>query len=301
MSGVVLSNPLTVLGVFLLGASTGALTTFALRKRAIGEIRDAIPISGVAGKETSPDFEAQLLMKACVVSPDPELIETFSSLFREKHVDVVRCAQGPGAIDQLSNQRFEAIVLDFDKVAESADVLRRVRGMNHRGLVIAVASDNCRRQNASDLGISIVIARPLVRAQIRQVLHSTYGGMLRDRQEYFRLAVDLPVWIRRSSGSLLQCAILNLSQRGMAVGAPSPFQVGEDVNLGFAIPNADIFVGADGEVVWDDRRGTAGITFECANPAVQKRYFAWLHDHFVMALDGPAQNVDTSETVEYAR
>jgi len=301
MSGVVLSNPLTVLGIFLLGAFTGALTTFANRKRVIGEMRDLVPISGVDRKETSPEFEAQLLMKASVVSPDTELIETFSSLFREKHVETVSRADGSGAIDQFSTQRFEAIVLDFDKVAESADVLRRVRGMNHRVLVIAVASDNCRKQNAPDLGASIVIARPLVRAHIRQVLHSTYGRMLRNRQEYFRLAVDLPVWIRRRSGSLLQCATLNLSQRGMAVSAPSPFQVGEDVNLGFAIPNADIFVSGDGKVVWDDRRGTAGIIFDCSNPTVEKRYFAWLHDHFVMALDAPAENVDTTEKVEHAR
>lgn len=301
MSGVVLSNPLTVLGIFLLGASTGSLTTFANRKRVIGGMRELVPISGVDQKETSPDLEAQLLMKASVVSPETELIEIFSSLFREKHVETVSRADGSGAIDQFSTQRFEAIVLDFDKVAESADVLRRVRGMNHRVLVIAVASDNSWKQSAPDLGASIVIARPSVRAQIRQVLHSTYGRMLRDRQEYFRLAVDLPIWIRRRSGSLLQCATLNPSQRGMAVSAPSSFQVGEEINLGFAIPNADIFVRADGKVVWDDRRGTAGITFECSNPTVQKRYFAWLHDHFFMALDAPAHNVATTEKVEHAR
>ena len=296
-----MSNPLTVLGIFLLGAFTGALTTFAHRKRVIGEMRELSPSSGVDRQETSPEFEAQLLMKASLVSPDRELIETFSGLFREKHVETASCANGPGAIDQFSTQRFEAIVLDFDKVAESADVLRRVRGMNPRVLVIAVASDHSSKQIASDLGASIVIARPLMRAQIQQVLHSIYGRMLRDRQEYFRLAVDLPVWIRRRSGSLLQCATLNLSQRGMAVSAPSPFQVGEDVNLGFAIPNADLFVSADGKVVWDDRRGTAGITFECSNLTVQNRYFVWLHDHFVMALDTPAQNVNTTEKVEYAR
>lgn len=301
MSAVVLSNPLTVLGIFLLGAFTGALITFGNRKRVIGEMRELAPIPSVDRKGTTPESEAQLLMKAFVVSPGPELIETFSSLFREKHVATVSRADGAGAIDQFSTQRYEAIVLDFDKVAESADVLRRVREMNHRVLVIAVASDDSRKQIASDLGASIVIARPLVRTHIRQVLHSTYGRMLRDRQEYFRLAVDLPVWIRRRSGSLLQCAILNLSQRGMAVSAPSPFAVSEEVNLGFAIPNADIFVSADGRVVWDDRRGTAGITFECSNPKVQERYFARLHDHFLMVLDAPAQNVDTTEKVEHAR
>src|SRR5437879_3424125 len=104
--------------------------------------------------------------------------------------------------------------------------------------------------------------------------------MLRDGQQYFRLAVELPVSIRSGSGALLQCTTLNLSQTGMAVRSSSSFVVGEPINLAFAIPNTDIFLTGEGKIIWDDKHGKTGITFECVNGSSQFRYYEWLHDHF---------------------
>jgi len=295
----VLSEPLAVIGSFLLGVAGGAVAVFFRRKTVIGapEREQASVCNWI---ERIPELQPHVVVKALIVSRDPGLIKVLSTVLREKHIETVFCDFGSDAIGQLSAHRFEAIVLDFDKVADCAKTLRSVRGTNRGVLAIAVASESSMRQSASNSGANFIIARPVCPGQIRELLRSTYGHMLRDRQEYFRLAADVPVWVRRASGSLLQCATLNLSQRGMAVSTTCALRTSEDVNLGFAIPNADLFVSADGKVVWYDEVGTAGITFECSNPTAQKRYFAWLHDHFCMSMDTPVQHPEPTEQVEHA-
>lgn len=295
-----LSRPLAVIGSFLLGAAAGALATFPQRKTA-----NAVPESDQSSvntrTESSPELQPHVVIKALIVSRDPGMIEVLSPLFRERYIETVCCDSASDAIGQLSANKFEAIILDFDRVAGCEDTLSSLKGTSKSVLVIAVASESSVKQSASDLGANVVIGRPVHREHIRDLLRSTYGRMLRDRQEYFRLAADLPVWIRRASGSLLQCATLNLSQRGVAVSTVCALQTGEAVNLGFAIPNADIFVSADGKVVWYDKCGAAGITFECSNPSVQKRYFAWLHDHFYMSMDIPVPHSEQPEQVDHER
>ncbi len=122
--------------------------------------------------------------------------------------------------------------------------------------------------------------------------------MLRDGQSYFRLGIELPISIRRASGTLVRCASLNLSQTGAAVSTPSSFIVGEQVNLAFAVPNTDIFVSAEGKIIWDDKHGKAGISFACTSSSIQARFFEWLNDHFFMPRDDAAP-FDSGKQVVY--
>jgi hypothetical protein len=119
--------------------------------------------------------------------------------------------------------------------------------------------------------------------------------MLRDNQVYFRLAIELPVSVRRPDGKLLQCTSLNVSQTGMAVNTPAVFAIGERIHIAFAIPNTDIFVSAEGKVIWDDKHGKAGISFECTSSSVHGSFAEWLHDHFHMNLEAASLSETTRE------
>jgi hypothetical protein len=84
----------------------------------------------------------------------------------------------------------------------------------------------------------------------------------------------------------MQCKTINLSQRGLAVRTISSLEVGERVDILFAIPNANLLVSAEGTIVWDDKRGKTGISFECKSSSVRARLSDWLSDHFFMRLEG---------------
>ena len=292
-----LCDPLAVTGIFLIGASAGALVTYARCKPVLNQYRQATQADKPS---TTAEPKSHSGLKALIVGHDAEMISVFSALFREKGVEACKCFLESAALDQLSSEKFEALVLDFDDVADCANILYNLPRPNERLLVIAVASDGDRKEAATCAGATFVIERPLAPAQVREVLRVAYGRMLRDGQQYFRLAVELPVSIRNGSGTVRQCTTLNLSQTGMAVTSPSSFIAGEPINLVFAIPNTDISVTAEGKIIWDDKHGKTGISFECVNPSTQSRYYEWLHDHFFMRQI-ESTSPETSEQITHAR
>jgi DNA-binding response OmpR family regulator len=279
----VLSNTLALTTAFIAGSASGALLTYFRQKHALSGLRRLLKINVRAANQPS-DNDARFVMKALIIARDPEMIGILSDVFRQKRISTQQCS-AEIAVEQLSSDKFAAVVLDFDQLPGCDHVLQNLPGANKRVVVIAVASEPVANAIASRLGASFILERPLDPGRVRDVVTSAYGRMLRDSQVYFRLAVELRVSVRRSDGKLLQCTTLNISQTGMAVKTPAVFTVGEAIQLVFAIPNTDIFVSADGKVIWDDKHGKAGISFECASSSADRAFHDWMHDHFHMNLE----------------
>jgi DNA-binding response OmpR family regulator len=277
---------MTITTTFILGSASGALITHALL--ADLQQQDVVKIP-LPAPDLPADSTAHCAMRALIVASEPEMISTLSQVFREKRILAQECICD-AAIEQLSSDKFAALVLDLDHVPRSADLLQRLPGANKRVLVIAVASDDASKAIASRLGVSFIIERPVQPERLRNLVASAYGRMLRDNQVYFRLAIELPVSIRKPDGKLLKCTSLNVSQTGMAVNTPEAFAVGERIHIAFAIPNTDIFVSAEGKVIWDDKHGKAGISFECTSSSVHGSFGEWLHDHFHMNLEAASHS-----------
>jgi hypothetical protein len=222
-------------------------------------------------------------MNALVLARDAEIVSVFSQLFREKGIDIHTCLLESAAAHKLSSEKFVALVLDIDGVPGCTDTLRNLPRPNKDVVVMAVVTESAVKQIGSHLEGTFVVRRPLSKQRIREVLQKNYWRMLRDAQTYFRLTVALPVWIRRSSGNVSKCTAINLSQRGMAINTPAAFQIGEQVNIAFAILNTDVSVSAEGRVIWDDKHGKSGISFECTSASAQASYFQWLQHQFFMS------------------
>jgi CheY-like chemotaxis protein len=278
MSSALFSDPLATIGVFMMGASGGAFVTYIKYRHLLGECRKALEFKPPSTL-TSAESKSRLGLKALIVGHDPEMLGIFSHAFRERGVELQQCSSESAALEQLSSAKFQALIVDSDEIG--ANLPMDLPRPNERVLTIAVASDS---NNAATTraGISFTVERPLRAEQVREVLRVAYGRILRDGQQYFRLTAELPVSIRKVSGAVLQGMTLNVSQTGMAVKTESSFTAGESVNLAFAIPNTEIVVSAEGKVIWDDKHGKTGISFQCHSSSAESRYREWLHDHFFM-------------------
>ena len=279
----VFSDSLAITATFIVGLASGAILTQLKRTRARAEYHKLLK-RALPSPNHQADSIAEFAMKALVIARDPELISILSQVFRDKRIATRECFWG-SAVEQLSSDKFAAVVLDFDQFPGCAHVLENIPRANKGVLVMAVASDSMSKAIASRLGANFIVERPLRPERLRDLLAMSYGRMLRDSQVYFRLAIELAVTIRAADGKLLQCTTLNISQTGMAVNTPESFSVGEAIHLAFAIPNTDIFVSAEGKVIWDDKHGKAGISFECTSSSVHGPFREWLHDHFHMKLE----------------
>lgn len=231
-------------------------------------------------------FPEDFRLRALVATPDAQMKEIMSDCFQELGVAVQLCEDAPKALDQLAAGKFEALVLDFDNSPEAADTMTSVRAsrMNKTVVIFAAASNPEARRKAFEHGTSFVFERPLIQPKILQVLRTAYGLMLRDRREYFRLSIDLPVLLRKDPEIDRECRTINISRNGMAVQAPFSLPVGEVLHVHFG-PGSGIDVQGTGTVIWTDQHGKIGLAMEYASLEAQVQFSAWMDEQFYIRFD----------------
>jgi DNA-binding response OmpR family regulator len=296
-----LSNPLAITGIFMLGASAGSLVSYIRCRGAVRKYQKTIE-GAFADVDRSERINTNYRMKALVVSGNRQTIDIFAYLFREVGIEAANCDSKSRAIDHVTSEKFDALVLDFDNLSGCSEIVENVRGIrpNREIPLFAIASENQAKATALALSSNFVIERPLVPQQIKSLLRTVYGRMLRSSQAYFRLNIELSVSMARASGPLLNGRTLNVSQNGMALTSPVSLKTGEMLHLVFAIPHTDVVVSAEGTVIWDDGHGKSGIRFKCSSASAEARYFEWLHDHFFMRPNARYLDTEIQRNPAYA-
>ena len=226
-------------------------------------------------------------IRALLVSRDNEMLAIFSDIFRELGIVVQGYADESSAALGLQAGRFEALVVDFDNLGSTRKIIATLRESpsSKNALIFAVASGGPSRTEALEQGVNFSLERPFNRAHIQEVLHTAYGLMLRERRRYFRYPVSLPVRLRRITGAELHCTSINISRNGMALHVPSALDLGDNIKVAFALTNSDRMVKGEGTVVWDDKHGKAGLSFQCETLDDQNRLAAWLDNQFYRQLN----------------
>lgn len=221
-------------------------------------------------------------VRVLVVSPDASLASAFLDVARELGV-VLDISDGQQGVPQeLGREKYEALLLDFDRVRDALASLAALRAnpSNKTAVVFAVATRPSEQQLALQNGANFVLPRPLDSKELRRTLYAAYDAMTRERRRYFRCTAELPVFITRSDGSDLVAQTANVSTHGMSIGSAVSFKLGERVGITLDLQNGGPQVLAHGIIVWDDKHGKSGINFQCVRPELQDLLSAWLDHEF---------------------
>lgn len=230
--------------------------------------------------------EESFRMRALVLTHDEEVLREFQTIFSSFQIITHYCAREADIQAELISNKFEAVVLDFDKFAgalPSWEALHQNRANRH--VVVFAIATGAARSRAAEHGASFIFDRPIDPARIAQVVRTAYGLMLRDRREYFRLTIRLPVSLRPRSGCELRCETINISKNGMAVHTPSPLGVGETLQFSLTVYEIAELVYGNSNVIWDDGHGKAGLSFRGGAVKAYARFSAWLDDCFYGLYD----------------
>jgi c-di-GMP-binding flagellar brake protein YcgR len=229
-------------------------------------------------------------IQALIVSRDQQLMAMFSEALWRMGIGVQRYTDEVSAKARCGLARFEAAVLDFDTVsaAESVVLCLRESPSSKNALIFAVATGDAARQCALHKGVNFAFERPLQQQRLKAVLRTAYGLMLRERRRYFRYPITALAQLKRASGMELECKTLNISRNGTALLVPAALDVGEAVEIRFIVPEIEQPISARGLVIWDDKHGKSGLSFECSTLQDQNRLSAWLDAHFYQQFTRPA-------------
>src|SRR5579864_433647 len=222
--------------------------------------------------------------RALVITLDPWLGSTFSDLSKEFGIYTQTSSDSRGVPEELGREKFEALLLDFDTVSDSAPILITLRGnpSNNSAVVLAVATGDERKQQAINLGVNFVFERPLEAKDLRLALSTAHGLMRSEERRYFRCPIELPVQLTRANSTEIQCTTFNVSSGGMAVHSTIPFDLAESLEIALELTEGRIVL-AHGAVVWDDRHGKSGIHFTCSRE-MQELLDSWLDLRFAHSI-----------------
>lgn len=217
-------------------------------------------------------------MRALVLTADPQLFTAFTEASSELGIEARASEDFESLTRQLSNEKYEGLVLDFDTLPVADNTVAMVRGSHshQRAVIFAVATDSKRRDRALLQGAHFLLQRPMEKTQLTKTLNAAYPLMFGEHRRYFRCTVEWRVIvIRPGQEGFVECSTINLSRSGMGLRTPVPLRPGEDIEVGLSLPDGTAIRGA-GVVIWDDKHGKCGITFQCSSPEMCRNLDAWL-------------------------
>jgi CheY-like chemotaxis protein len=210
-------------------------------------------------------------------------VQVLGAILRDLNIAVEICKDREMAETRLSEQRFDAVIVDFDGQVESASaVLRKARqtSLNHNTLAITIANGSAHVREIFELGSNFVLYKPISEERAKTSLRAARSLMGRERRRTVRLPVHSPATIDYSSKENAQATLVDLSEEGTAIQSEDRLPPSCKVYFKFNLPNQSSSVRLSAEVVWQDSAGRVGMRFVDVPQGSRRLLRDWLGNAF---------------------
>jgi len=211
-------------------------------------------------------------------------VQVLRAILHDLNIAVEVCGNRELAESRLSEQRFDAVIVDFDGQVDAATaVLQKARqsSLNHNTLAITIVSGSAHVREIFALGSNFVLYKPISEDRARTSLKAARSLMGRER----RRAVRLPVHSRATLDYLnienAQATLVDLSEEGTAIQTENRLPPSCKVYFKFNLPNQSSAVRLSAEVVWQDSAGRVGVRFVDVPKGSKRALRDWLGNAFV--------------------
>ncbi|PYV84344.1 MAG: hypothetical protein DMG93_05105 [Acidobacteria bacterium] len=236
-------------------------------------------------------------LQSLLLCTDDKVVRVLRRVLSEMEIGVELCSDADAAMQKLTRQRFEAVIVDCTAHSSAMSVLKGTRAApaNRRAITVAVIESESQshgRISAKEvfaLGTHFVLFKPLSLERTRSSFRAVRALMKRERRRHARIPIELPVEIRIEGKGSWQASTADLGENGMAlktqnVKLPAAFQ------LRFTLPGASATTSCTGEVAWQGNQ-LAGIRFSDISVEASDQLKQWIERQLL----GPeAQDVTVS-------
>jgi len=216
-------------------------------------------------------------LQSLVLCADEQIVGVLQRLLQELAIGIERCLRADVAMELLARRKFDGIFADCD-VPGGRDLLQSVRRSraNQRSIAFAIQSGTMSVGSAFEVGASFVLYKPISMERARRSLRAAHGLMMRERRRHFRQELDTRVYLKMERDQDLQAVIMDISAGGMLIKTPEPVVLKHDLLLRFSLPGISVFIETNGQVMWADKTGRAGIQFVSMPEVSQQLLDEWL-------------------------
>jgi CheY-like chemotaxis protein len=202
-------------------------------------------------------------LQALLVSTDNSAADVLGRVLPAFGIALDRSSNSETAIARIEQQKFDALLLDFEDPTAADCVFQQARrlGSGHPPLTVALVADAARVRDILSGGAHFVLHKPLSEKAARAGLRAVAALLSRERRRAFRVPVQLPVELTLPDTRKVEGILLDLSETGMEVLTAESHSSGALLRFRFQLPGDVVPIEAHGQVAWANKNGQTGVHF----------------------------------------
>lgn len=234
-----------------------------------------------------------MTLQALLVSADNSAADVLGRVLPPFGIALDRSSNPETASARIEQQKFDALLLDFDDPATADSVFQHARslGSGHPPLTVALVADVARVRDILTGGAHFVLHKPLSEKAARAGLRAVVALLSRERRRAFRVSVQLPVELTLQDTRKVEGILLDLSQTGMEVLTAEPQSRGDRLGFRFQLSEGSLQIEGHAQVAWGNPNGQSGVHFLNLPEDMSVALKNWLQAAAMTAHTGPNETV----------
>jgi CheY-like chemotaxis protein len=200
-------------------------------------------------------------LQALLVSSDDSAADVLGRVLSGFGIATDRSSDPETTLARIQQQKFDALIVDFDDPKAAEDVLLQAKKLGTSPLSIALVADTAKVRQILSGGAHFVLYKPVSEEAAKAGLRAAAALLSRERRKAFRVPVQAPVEITLPDTRKLDGILLDLSETGMDVLTAEPQVAGSLLAFNFQLPDGAVKVDAHGQVAWANANGQTGVHF----------------------------------------
>jgi DNA-binding response OmpR family regulator len=221
-------------------------------------------------------YLAQPGLQSLLLCSDDKIVRVLRRVLTELEIGVEHCTELDVAIQKLTRQRFEAIIVDCTTQAIAASMLKGVHSApaNKRAIAVAIIDGQSALKSAFELGAHFVLFKPISLERTKASFRSVRALMKRERRRHLRIPVELAVTVQSSDPPrTIELLTVDLSENG--VGTKANVQLPAQFRVRFSLPGDHNEIDCRGEAAWR-AKNVQGIRFRDLSLEASARLKSWI-------------------------
>ena len=219
-----------------------------------------------------------MTLLALLISTDDSACEILGRVMPASGIAMERFSDLATAIDRIRQQKFDALIIDFEDAKAAAEVFEEGRRLNSGNPLVTVAlvAERLKARDILSGGAHFVLYKPLSEDKAKAGLRAVTALLNRERRRAYRVPVQAPVELTLPDTRKLEGILLDLSETGMDVLTAEPQASGALLKFRFELPDASLEIDAHGQVAWAKPNGQTGVHFLDLDESIKAQLQMWL-------------------------
>jgi CheY-like chemotaxis protein len=230
-------------------------------------------------------------LQALLVSSDDAAADVLGRVLSSFEIAMDRSSDPETTLARVQQQRFDALIVDFDEPEPAEAVLLAASKLGASPLTIALVADAAKVRQILSGGAHFVLYKPISEEAAKAGLRPAAGLLNRERRRAIRITVQAPVEITMPDTRKVDGILLDISETGMDVLTAEPQIPGALLAFHFQLPDGAGEFQAHGQVAWANPNGQTGVRFiDLADPPLANLK-EWLKSASATAGGPPDESV----------